>query len=174
MVRAFIGLGGNEGQPERTLQAAIDRISRLPNTQWRQTSPTYWTPAWGVSTPQPDYLNAVVEIETQLSAHELLMALQVIEHDLGRVRSEERYSARTLDLDVLVFGDETIDDEVLSVPHPRLAERGFVLMPLADISPHLEIPTLDRVDQLLDALDEEALDGIRRAHVILSPTSRAD
>lgn len=169
MVSAFIGLGGNEGQPELTLVTAIERIATLPSTTLKATSPAYWTPAWGVAEPQPDYLNAVILIETDLSAHELLMALQVIEHDLGRVRSERRYAARTLDLDVLVYGDEIIEDEVLSVPHPRLSERGFVLLPLHDIAPDWDIPTLDRVDALLEALEPDALDGIRRAHLALYP-----
>lgn len=166
---AYIGLGGNEGQPEETLKIAIERVVALPQTTLKATSKTYWTPAWGVASPQPDYLNAVVHIETGLSAHELLLALQVIESDLGRLRGPERYAARTLDLDVLVFGDSVIEDEVLSIPHPRLQERAFVLMPLADIAPTLDVPGLDRVDALLDALDEDAFDGIRQAHVALYP-----
>lgn len=168
---AFIGLGGNEGQPIENIRAAIERVAALPNTTLKATSPAYWTPAWGVASPQPDYLNAVIQIETALSAHELLLALQVIEHDFGRIRGPERYAARTLDLDILVFGESVIEDEVLSIPHPRLEERAFVLLPLADIAPDLDIPGLDRVDALLEALEAEAFDGIKKANVALYPTT---
>jgi 2-amino-4-hydroxy-6-hydroxymethyldihydropteridine diphosphokinase len=164
---AGIGLGGNEGVPEQTLPAATERIRSIPQTSWVAGSPTYWTPPWGVSSPQPAYLNGVVLVNTDLSAAELLMALQVIEHDFGRTRGSERYGARTLDLDVLFYGQAIIDEADLVVPHPRLHERGFVLLPLNDIAPELEIPGLDRVDHLLEALDPDALDGIRAAGVEL-------
>lgn len=163
-----LSLGANLGHPEATLKEALRRIQNLPATEIQVVSPTYWTPPWGVNEPQPDYLNAVCLLSTKLSPHDLLVALQVIEHSLGRVRGPERYAARTLDLDLLFFGDEIIDEANLEVPHPRLAQRGFVLLPLADIAPRLEIVGLDRVDHLLDALDDGALDGIRPAQIDLS------
>jgi len=168
-VIAFVGLGANQGNPEDQLIEAIARISKLPNTTPKAISPAYWTRAWGVSSPQPDYLNAVVAVETQLPAHEFLLALQVIEKDLGRVRGVERYGPRTLDLDLLVFGALVMDEEQLTIPHPRLHQRGFVLLPLADIAPDLEIPNLDRVDRLLESLEEGELDDIRPAHIALYP-----
>ncbi len=163
-----LGLGANLGDPETALKEALRRIQSLPGTQIEVISPTYWTPPWSVNEPQPDYLNAACLISTQLNPNDLLVALQVIEHALGRVRGPEQYAARTLDLDILFFGEQRIDEANLEVPHPRLAERGFVLLPLADIAPNLEIPGLDRVDYLLEALDEEALDGIRPAKIDLS------
>lgn len=164
-----LGLGANLGDPGDCLTQALSRIRALPETAIKAISPTYWTPPWGVNEPQPDYLNAVCLIRTGLSPEDLLMALQVIEKDLGRVRGHERYAARTLDLDILFFGDRVIHTADLHVPHPRLHERGFVLLPLADIAPHLEIVGLDRVGHLLEALDEDALDGIRPAHIHLAP-----
>lgn len=168
----FIGMGSNEGDSQAILQHALDRIGQLPDTQLDRVSPTYWTPPWGVSTPQADYLNAVVLIRTSMAPHDLLMALQVIESDLGRVRSKERYAPRTLDLDLLVYGAEVIEDEVLTVPHPRLSQRAFVLIPLSDLAPNAEIPSMDRVDYLIDALDDDAMDGIRPAHIQLRLESR--
>lgn len=172
-----LGLGANLGDPAACLRQALTRIEALPQTTIQAISPTYWTPPWGVTTPQPDYLNAVCLIQTALSPENLLMALQVIEKDLGRVRGgdrdrdsdRERYAARTLDLDVLFFGGRVIETADLVVPHPRLHERGFVLLPLSDIAPQLDIVGLDRVDHLLEALDEDALDGIRPAHIDLKP-----
>lgn len=166
---AFIGLGGNEGDPVWSLQQAIARLVALPKTKLLELSPCYWTKPWGSAQPQGDYLNAVVRLNTTLTPHELLMALQVIEQDLGRQRTQDRYGPRTIDLDLLVFGEEIIDDEVLSVPHPRLAERAFVLVPLCDLAPRLSIPSLDRVDYLLEALEPEEMDGIRPAAISLTP-----
>lgn len=164
-----LGLGANLGDPGACLTQALTRIRALPETEIKAISPSYWTPPWGVNEPQPDYLNAVCLISTGLSPEDLLMALQVIEKDLGRVRGHERYAARTLDLDILFFDDRVIHTADLEVPHPRLHQRGFVLLPLSDIAPHLEIVGLDRVDHLLEALDEGALDGIRPAHIHLAP-----
>lgn len=172
-----LGLGANLGDPGACLTQALSRIRALPETEIKAISPTYWTPPWGVNEPQPDYLNAVCLIRTGLSPEDLLMALQVIEKDLGRVRGRgydrdrdrDRYAARTLDLDILFFGDQVIHTADLELPHPRLHERGFVLLPLSDIAPHLEIVGLDRVGHLLEALDEDALDGIRPAHIHLTP-----
>ena len=168
-VLAGIGLGGNEGTPERTLTTATERLQSIPHTRITACSPTYWTPPWGVDGPQPDYLNGVVLVQTQLAPAALLLALQVIENDLGRVRGITRYGARTLDLDVLFYGQTIIDEADLTVPHPRLHERGFVLVPLNDVAPELELPGLDRVDHLLEALDPGELDGIRAAGVELMP-----
>lgn len=168
-VLAGIGLGGNEGTPERTLKTATERLQSTPHTRITACSPTYWTPPWGVDAPQPDYLNGVVLVQTQLAPAALLLALQVIENDLGRVRGMTRYGARTLDLDVLFYGQTIIDQADLTVPHPRLHERGFVLVPLNDVAPELELPGLDRVDHLLEALDPGELDGIRAAGVELMP-----
>ena len=168
-VLAGIGLGGNEGTPERTLTTATERLQSIPHTRITACSPTYWTPPWGADGPQPDYLNGVVLVQTQLAPAALLLALQVIENDLGRVRGITRYGARTLDLDVLFYGQTIIDEADLTVPHPRLHERGFVLVPLNDVAPELELPGLDRVDHLLEALDPGELDGIRAAGVELMP-----
>jgi 2-amino-4-hydroxy-6-hydroxymethyldihydropteridine diphosphokinase len=145
---AFIGLGSNLGEREQNLRAALERLSelgRLRSSAVRETDPV------GV-TDQPKFLNAVAELHTQLPARELLDRLLGIERDLGRDRSvETRWGPRTIDLDLLLFGDEVIDEPGLTVPHPRLAERGFVLEPLYEIDPELVLPDGRRIEDLVAA-----------------------
>jgi len=127
----FLALGGNEGDRVKILNAALEQIAETCGRVVASSS-VYETAAWGV-TDQPDFLNMVVEIETRLSAEELLVAIQSIEHSLDRVRTT-RWGQRTIDVDVLFYGDEVIATEVLEVPHPRIPERRFVLVPLAEIA----------------------------------------
>jgi len=154
-VRAFVGLGGNLGDVRTRLDAAIDALDALPGVQVTARSRFYRTPPWG-NTDQPDFVNAVVAVSTTLEAHALLDAMLVIERAAGRVRDGERWGPRTLDLDLLAYGDDVIDDERLSVPHPRIAERAFVLLPLADIAPEANLPGLGRVADLLSGVDATA------------------
>jgi 2-amino-4-hydroxy-6-hydroxymethyldihydropteridine diphosphokinase len=122
-MRAWVGLGGNTGDPVATLRAAFTAIAALPETELLRQSSLYRTPAWG-PVAQPDYINAVGLLETRLDAGELLAGLLEIERAFGRLRLE-RWGPRSLDLDLLLYGDEVIDVPGLRVPHPHLHERAF-------------------------------------------------
>ena len=159
-VRAFVGLGGNQGDVETTLVEALWAVDALPQTTIQRQSAFYRTPAWG-KTDQPAFLNAVVELRTRMPAKVLLEALLAIEERFGRVRSEaERWGPRVLDLDLLAYGDEVIDEPGLTLPHPRLHERAFVLVPLAEIAPALVIPGQGEVAALLAAVDVTGIEAI--------------
>lgn len=138
MAQIYIGFGTNLGDREKQLRDAWARVARAVHIT--RTSAVYETEPWGV-TAQPRYLNLVVEGETDLSPKELLGALQTIEQDMGRIRGM-RYGPRIIDLDILFYGEECIKTDDLEIPHPRLAERRFVLMPLAELAPNLEHPQL--------------------------------
>ena len=152
-VRAFVGLGGNVGDVETTLMEAMWSMDSLPQTSIRAQSRLYRSPPWGRG-DQPEFLNAVVELQTRLAATILLEALLDIEVRFGRVRaSGDRWGPRKLDLDLLAYGEEVIDVPGMHLPHPRLHERGFVLVPLAEIASTLEIPGRGKVADLLAAAD---------------------
>src|SRR6266498_3666888 len=149
MVRAFVGLGSNLGERTETLRAAIGRLRGLAEVEvkgvssFRDTEPVDYL-------DQPRFLNGAVELETELSARELLDALLALERAFGRDRSgSPPHGPRTLDLDLLLYGEETIDAPGLEVPHPRLHERGFVLEPLAELDPSLEVPGKGPVQTLM-------------------------
>ena len=131
MTRAYLGLGSNLGDRLAHLQAAVDGLARAPGIEVAAVSPVYETVPVG-GPPQDDYLNAVVALDTELTPRALLDVAQRLEADEHRVR-RERWGPRTLDVDVLVVGDEVVDEPDLVVPHPRLRDRAFVLVPLADL-----------------------------------------
>ena len=137
MIDAYLGLGSNLGDREALLRAAIAALDATPGVRVTAISSLYETPPWG-PVPQGPYLNACVALHTTLSPRELLSLCLAIERDHGRERAI-RWGPRTLDMDVLLYGDESIDEEGLIVPHPRMAERAFVLVPLAEIAPDLRI-----------------------------------
>jgi 2-amino-4-hydroxy-6-hydroxymethyldihydropteridine diphosphokinase len=137
-VVAFLGLGSNLGDRLANLQAAADAMQTEPGLRVTASSRVWETTPVG-GPPQPDYLNAVVRVETDLSARDLLEVARRIEARLGRVR-KERWGARTLDVDILFFGEERIDESDLVVPHPRMAERAFVLLPLLELEPDPVLP----------------------------------
>lgn len=142
-VRAYIGLGSNVGDRRATLDAALQRLAP------RRVSRIVETEPWGLA-DQPRFLNAVAEMETDLASEALLDRLLSVERELGRVRAE-RWGPRTLDLDLLLYGDLVIRTDRLAVPHPRLAERRFVLEGLAELCPGQNVPGLGRtVRELLD------------------------
>lgn len=152
---AWIGLGGNLGDVQATFQRALSLLGGLPGTTLVRCSRVYRTPAWGPVT-QPDYLNAVCELSTTLSAQRLMSSLLEIERTCGRDRDATgavRWGPRTLDLDLLLHGQARIDSPGLSLPHPRLHERAFVLVPLAELAPGLRVPGRGTVSQLLAGLD---------------------
>ena len=152
-VVAAIGLGGNLGDVAVTLRAAFDALDDLPRTRLLRASRLYRTPAWGHVT-QPDFINAAALLETRLRAPVLLDALLEIERTFGRDRERgERWGPRTLDLDLLLYGDAVIDAPGLRVPHPHLHERAFALLPLVEIAPEAMIPGQGRAAELLCGID---------------------
>ena len=156
MVKAFVGLGSNLGEREVTLRAAIGRLRGLPDVEVIQVSSFRDTEPVG-PVDQPRFLNGAVELETGLTARALLGALLELERAFGRDRSAgPLHGPRTLDLDLLLYGVETIDEPLLNVPHPRLHERRFVLEPLAELAPDLEVPGQGPVQTLLARLDSGA------------------
>ena len=155
-MRAYIGLGGNLKQPQQHVLDAQREIASLAGVEALAFSRLYRSAPMGPK-DQPDYINAVMAIETPLTPLELLDRLQAIETAHGRVRQGERWGPRTLDLDLLVYGDTENQSERLTVPHPGIALRRFVLMPLHDVEPHLKIPGLGSLESLLAACP---LDGL--------------
>jgi 2-amino-4-hydroxy-6-hydroxymethyldihydropteridine diphosphokinase len=152
MTRAFVALGGNLGDTRTILQQALDALGMLPGTRLVAQSRFYRTPPWGLH-EQPAFLNAAAELDTVLGPHELLDALLRIERDAGRVRDGERWGPRTLDLDLLHMDGLALHDERLTLPHPRIAERAFVLLPLAELAPDLELSGQGTVSVLLANAD---------------------
>ncbi len=147
MTRAYIGLGANLGDREWTIREAARRIGATGLSGIRETEP------WGYA-DQPRFLNAVAVVDTALGARDLLDLLLEVERGLGRARGTgPRYGPRAIDLDLLLFGSQTVDEPGLAVPHPRLHERRFVLEPLAELDPDLVVPGRGTVAALLAALD---------------------
>jgi 2-amino-4-hydroxy-6-hydroxymethyldihydropteridine diphosphokinase len=136
-VEAALGLGGNIGDVAAAFVDAFRRLAEAPGVRLARASSVYRTPPWG-KLDQPDFLNMAALVETTLPARALLALCLDIERAMGR-RRLERWGPRTLDIDILTYGEATIDEPDLKVPHPRLAERAFVLAPLAEIAPHLRI-----------------------------------
>jgi len=152
MTRSFVGLGANLEDPRRQIERALellaaeDGVDLIAVSALRETDPVGYD-------DQPRFLNGAAELQTSLSARELLERLLAIEQRLGRVRGEgPRFGPRTIDLDLLLYGDASIDEKGLQIPHPRLHERRFALEPLADLDPSLEIPGRGPVQALLAGL----------------------
>jgi len=156
---AFVGLGGNVGDAPATLREALVALDGLPGSRLLRASPLYRTPAWG-RVDQPDFVNAVAKLETDLDPRALLDALLDVERQFGRDRHEDdaRWGPRTLDLDLLLFGAAVIDEPGLRVPHPHLHERAFALVPLAAIAPDAAIPGHGTARSALAGL---AIEGIQ-------------
>ncbi len=155
MVRAYVGLGANLGNARVTLEAALCEIAQLQRTRLVARSSLYRTAP--VDASGPEFVNAVVELDTTLAPGELLDALHAIERAHGRERPF-RNAPRTLDLDVLLYGDRIITAAGLLIPHPRLHERAFVLVPLAQIAPDVTIPGRGRVADLLPAVAHQRIE----------------
>lgn len=156
-VMVYVGLGANLGDALGTLAAAVQSLSELPHTRWLATSPLYRTQP--VDAAGPDYLNAVAQLRTSLSAHDLLTALQGIESAHGRERPY-RNAPRTLDLDLLLYGDDIIQTPMLTVPHAQMHQRAFVLVPLACLAPDVVVPGRGPVQSLLAGVADQRIQRI--------------
>ncbi len=148
LVTAYIGLGSNLADPALQIKSARTAITQIAGVRELAFSSLYHSPPMGPQ-DQPDYVNAVMCVATDLRPIDLLRCLQRIENEQGRVRKAERWGARTLDLDVLIYGDRIIELPDLIVPHPGLAERAFVLYPLHEIAPQLRVPGKGDITDLL-------------------------
>lgn len=149
MITCYIGLGGNLNKPLETIKSAVEALKALPDSEWVGVSPFYQSQPMGPA-DQPEYVNAVAAIRTQLPALTLLDHTQAIENTHGRVRKDNRWGPRTLDLDLLLYGDQRIENERLTVPHYGMKEREFVLYPLADLAPELVLPCGTALGMLLE------------------------
>ncbi|MDH5445777.1 MAG: 2-amino-4-hydroxy-6-hydroxymethyldihydropteridine diphosphokinase [Gammaproteobacteria bacterium] len=158
-VCVYIGIGSNLDNPQNQVTSAIHELAQIPAIQQITASPLYSSTPMGPQ-DQPDYVNAVVEIHTTLEPLELLDQLQQIEAEHGRIRTTFRWGARTLDLDILLYGEEIINLARLEVPHPGLHERAFVLYPLYEINPNLSIPGRGKLDELLEKCPADELKKI--------------
>ena len=155
MSLAYVGLGSNLDQPAEQIVKALAGLARLPTTSLLRQSSFYRSSPWGYS-DQPDFINAVAELETQLDPTELLAELLELEQRLGRRRDGPRWGPRRIDLDLLVHGNHALATETVQVPHPRIAERAFVLMPLAELTPEMKLIGTGCVSILLEEIDKRS------------------
>ena len=155
MVTAYIGLGANLDDPAAQVERAMDELARLPQSRWLGGSSLYASAPVGYA-EQPDFINAVAALETRLSPRALLEAMLGIEQHHGRNRTF-RNAPRTLDLDLLLYGAAHFHEENLTLPHPRMHERAFVLLPLLELAPELVIPGHDRAEPLLARCSDQSV-----------------
>ncbi|MFC6632820.1 2-amino-4-hydroxy-6-hydroxymethyldihydropteridine diphosphokinase [Microbulbifer taiwanensis] len=158
MPLAYIGLGSNLAEPLKQLRCALDAIAEIPGTRLLRCSSFYRSAPVGPD-GQPDYVNAVAELETALPPLQLLDRLQAIENAQGRERTV-RWGARTLDLDILLFGRQQLDEPRLQIPHPHMGSRNFVLLPLAELEPQLQLPSGESIQALLQQCPQNRLEKI--------------
>jgi 2-amino-4-hydroxy-6-hydroxymethyldihydropteridine diphosphokinase len=153
---AYIAVGSNLSDPQAQVRLATERLGALPSTRIILQSPLYRTRPFG-PVQQPDFVNAVVGVLTQLASRQLLNELQALEIALGRPQAHEKWGPRVIDLDLLVYGREQCSEPDLRLPHPGIVERNFVLYPLADIAPDLDVPGLGRVAELKRRVSPEGI-----------------
>ncbi|WP_348673425.1 2-amino-4-hydroxy-6-hydroxymethyldihydropteridine diphosphokinase [uncultured Abyssibacter sp.] len=155
-VIAYLGLGANLGRPAETLAATVRAIREWPQTRCRAVSRLYHSAPMGPA-DQPDFCNAVVQLRTELSAPALLAQAQATERAFGRTRSDVRWGARSLDLDLLLYGDEVVQDADLVLPHPGLEQRAFVVFPLLDVAADLTLPSGRSLAEVARRLGQDGL-----------------
>lgn len=161
-VVAHVGLGGNVGDAAAAVRNAAASLGDLPETRLLAVSRLYRTPAWGLR-DQPDFVNAVAAIETRLDPEALLQALLALERAHGRTRADDgsdRWGPRTLDLDILLYGDAVVDAPGLRIPHPRLHQRAFALLPLVEIAPDAVIPGTGAARSVLASLETDGIEAL--------------
>ena len=158
MTIVYIGLGSNMESPRQHITTAIDALGEIQSTRILNVSSLYKSKPVGPQ-DQDDYVNAVAELETELMPLDLLDSLQTIENEHGRVRNE-RWGPRTLDLDILMYADEIIQNDRLTIPHIEMTNRCFVLVPLAEIKPDCRIPGKGLVSEILNNIDQDGLERL--------------
>jgi 2-amino-4-hydroxy-6-hydroxymethyldihydropteridine diphosphokinase len=163
--RVFVGLGSNLGATVETLRRAAAQIAKLPQCKNFACSSIYRSAPLATDTEQPDYLNAVVRFDTTLATDALWTKLVAIETGLGRVRSTVRNAARVIDIDLLMVGSERHATDTLTLPHPRMAERAFVLLPLAEIAPDVVIDGKGALAALLAALENQRIERLKETYL---------
>jgi len=151
MTIAYIAVGSNLSDPVNQARQAIETLKQLPKSRFIAASSLYSSTPMGPQN-QPDYINAVVAVETELEPLDLLNCTQNIEQEQGRVRKDERWGPRTLDLDIILYGNEVMDSERLTIPHYGMKVREFVLYPLAEIAPTLQLPDGTKLEELLKSV----------------------
>jgi len=156
MIRVYLALGSNLADPLHQVQSALNALAAIPDTTLVATSSLYRTPPYGPPN-QPDFLNAAVALDTRLDAESLLNHTQRIELEQGRVRKAHRWGPRTLDLDIMLFGDQTLNTPRLIVPHYDMHNRAFMLLPLLEIAPELCLPDGTRLADILATLDSSSI-----------------
>lgn len=156
MIRVYLALGSNLADPLHQVRNALDALAAIPHTRRAAVSSFYRTPPYGPP-DQPDYLNAAVALDTQLSPEALLDHTQRIELEQGRVRKAERWGPRTLDLDILLFGDRVLNTPRLTVPHYDMHNRAFMLVPLLEIAPQARLPDGRALAAIAAELDSSAI-----------------
>jgi 2-amino-4-hydroxy-6-hydroxymethyldihydropteridine diphosphokinase len=154
--QAWVGLGANLGDPVAMVRQAFKALDELDGVRVASRSPLYRTPPMGPP-GQPDYINAVAGLDTDRSPESLLESLLALESRMGRQRDGTRWGPRVIDLDLLCYGDRQQQSDFLTLPHPGIAERAFVLVPLAAVAPELEIPGVGRVSNRLGQMDADAI-----------------
>ncbi len=157
MTIVYIGLGSNMQLPKQQIKSAIKSIAEIPEIQVLKASSLYKSKPVGPQQGQNDYINAVIKIETEFMPLELLDCMQDIENQHGRIR-KERWGPRILDLDILIFGKEIIQDKKLTIPHSEIEKRPFVLVPLAEIDSNCSIPGIGLISDLLAVNDQKDLE----------------
>ncbi|CCG88200.1 2-amino-4-hydroxy-6-hydroxymethyldihydropteridine diphosphokinase [Erwinia piriflorinigrans] len=156
MTRVYLALGSNLADPLHQVQSALDALAAMPDCRLVAISSLYRTPPYGPA-DQPDFLNAAVAIDTGLDAETLLDHTQRIELEQGRIRKAHRWGPRTLDLDIMLFGEQTLNTPRLTVPHYDMHNRAFMLKPLLEIAPALCLPDGRRLADILATLDSSAI-----------------
>ncbi|HEU4780171.1 MAG TPA: 2-amino-4-hydroxy-6-hydroxymethyldihydropteridine diphosphokinase [Steroidobacteraceae bacterium] len=156
---AYVGVGSNLADPQAQVERALQALGRLPGSRLIATSPLYRTQPFG-EVAQPAFVNAVAGLLTQSTPEELLAALRNLERELGREPPRERWGPRVIDLDLLVLGREERSTETLTLPHAGIAMRDFVLYPLGDVAPDLDIPRLGRVAPLRDRVANRGIERL--------------
>jgi len=157
--RAYIGLGSNLGDGRSLISLALGELDSECRVRLLRRSSLYVSSAWGIE-DQPDFINAVAELDSSLPAEDLLAVLLAIEKKAGRVRNSVRWGPRTLDLDLLLYGQEVLQLQGLEVPHPRMHLRGFVLLPLMELVPEIEIPGIGSARKCYEGLQVQRVEKI--------------
>jgi 2-amino-4-hydroxy-6-hydroxymethyldihydropteridine diphosphokinase len=158
-MKAWLGLGSNLQQPVKQLKEALNRLGETDKLEVLRVSSFYRTPPWG-DEQQDDFINAVAEIETSLDPVPLLRVLQSIEDTMGRQREGRRWGPRKIDLDLLLYAEQQYQSAELVVPHPRIFERAFVLVPICELEAELDIPGHGAAEKLLQKLDCSGIDRL--------------